>query len=109
MPSTLRNLRALERRYNGPIPRSELDAVLHSAPAYRRKHRAHIRFYCHQMLQAVTASVGWRNALKKGNFTGLPSLRRLARQISLTHEIVRSADAYLHWQIRLHQANASEK
>ena len=60
MTSASKRLRDLERRYNGPIPRAERDAVLHATPRTIRSAWERIRFYRRWTLQAIEASARWR-------------------------------------------------
>ncbi len=103
MTSASKRLRDLERRYNGPIPRAERDAVLHATPRTIRSAWERIRFYRRWTLQAIEASARWRAMAALGGYAHLTPLEMLARRAELACAMVHAAHQLLGSRTFLHQ------
>lgn len=103
MQTPLERLRALERRYTGPVPKAPLDAALYATPPDLRTARDRVRFYQRWLDQAVEASVRWRAAAAHGDYDRLTASQNLVRRVSLARAMLQTARQCLRWKSHLRE------
>ena len=99
MPSRLEQIRALERRYSGPIPPAARDAVLYGVPQRVRTARCRIRTHRLWALQAIVANARWR-AIEDDN-PDFQSLERLHHRVSRMCAMMQAVSRLLTWHLYL--------
>ena len=95
--SRLERLRALEVRYNGPIPNTERDTALYGVPRARRNAGYRVRIHRQEVAQAITASARWRESAHR--YLSLKPLQRQRRRLALTCTMVYATQQFLAWRI----------
>ena len=101
MQSTLERLRALERRYTGPVPKALLDTTLYDTSPTLRIARDRAGFYHRWSGQTIEASTRWRAAVAHGDFRRLTAMQILARRLVLARTMLQAARQCLQWNAYL--------
>lgn len=98
MASLFQQLRALENKYNGPIPSDERDTVLYRTPEAIRRAQQAVRFYQRRSSDDIETSRKWRMALASGCFEQLNPNRELNLRIALCQTMLLSVSQMLSWR-----------
>lgn len=108
MASLFRQLRALENKYNGPIPKVERDSVLFRTPEAIRCAQQGVRDYRRRSNTDIEASRQWRMALAADRFQQLTPVRELGLRVLLCQTMLLSASQTLSWRAYLQRLLSSE-
>lgn len=105
----LERLRALEKRYDGPIPPDDRDAALHATPISVRAARQRLRFHRRSADDAIAASARWRSIAADGGYAHLPQAEITARRIALTIRMLDAAGRHLVWRLHLRSPDFGDR